>query len=112
MGSDISKLAVMASSGVKEYDGTIDIPGASMRPQAPGMYRGRAPILIRQGELRGGRRKRKMCGGSMALAYTQAGKGTGCHRGDAGQGKKTKRRQTVWKGGSPGGTGCPFGAAT
>ena len=102
MGSDISKLAVMASSGVKEYDGTIDIPGASMRPQAPGMYRGRAPILIRQGELRGGRRKRKVCGGSMALAYTQAGKGTGCHRGMLGKGKKQKGGKRSGKGGPPG----------
>ncbi len=76
---------------VKEYDGTIDIPGASMRPQAPGMYRGRAPIMVRQGELKGGRRhKRKMCGGSLALSYKQAGKGSGCHRGMLGKGRKQK----------------------
>lgn len=84
------------AGAVKEFDGTIDIPGRSMRPQAPQIWRGKGPILIRQGELKGGRRKRKQCGGSMALKYTQAGKGTGCHRGMLGKGKK---RGTVQSGG-------------
>ena len=88
-------------SGTKEFDGTLVVPGASLRPQAPQIQRGRAPILIRQGELRGGGRKRKQCGGSMpALSYgKQAGKGSGCHRGLLGKGKK---RSAVGSKGPPG----------
>lgn len=74
----------------KEFDGTVDVPGASLRPQAPQISRGRGPILIRQGELHGGRKHRKMCGRGLKLSYggPQGGKGKGCHRGMLGTGKK------------------------
>lgn len=84
----------------KEFDGTIDVPGASLRPQAPQIWRGRGPILIRQGELKGGRRKKKMCGRGLKMSYpvkgAQGGKGkknlaAGCHRGMLGTGTSRKR---------------------
>ena len=86
-------------SGAKEFDGTIDVPGASLRPQAPQIWRGRGPILIRQGELKGGKKRRKMCGRGLKMSYPvrgpQGGKGkknlaAGCHRGMLGTGRQPR----------------------
>lgn len=92
-------------SAAKEFDGTIDVPGASLRPQAPQIQRGRGPILIRQGELKGGKKK-KMCGRGIKLSYQgtgpQGGKGkkggpqySGVHRGLLGTGTGAKRSCAV-----------------
>lgn len=78
-------------SGTKEFDGTIDVPGASLRPQAPQIWRGRAPIMVREGELKGGRRKRRMGGCGVKMVYGAQGgkgKGAGCHRGLLGTGRQ------------------------
>ena len=81
-------------SGTKEFDGTIDVPGASLRPQAPQIWRWRAPIMVREGELKGGRRKRRMHGCGVKMVYGAQGgkgKGAGCHRGLLGTGRQRLR---------------------